>query len=140
MRRVSWLAGISALGLAACAAPPGAGPAAPAPSLAGTRWVGVAAEGVDRRHLPRLEFVREGRVSGFTGCNMLSGTWSVEGGVVRLGPMVTTKRMCIGPEMELERRLLAAMGEKAKVTQQEGRLVFTSEAGRFEFVPAPPGS
>jgi heat shock protein HslJ len=139
MKAWRWLAGLSAAGLAACAAPSGPGPAASAPSLAGTRWVGVVAQETDRRHLPRLEFVQQGRVSGFTGCNMLSGSWSAEGGTVRLGPMITTKRMCVGPEMDIERRLLQALGEKARVTQEGGKLVFTTESGRFEFVPAPPG-
>ena len=143
MRLAAWLLGFSALGLAACAAPPG-GPgissaAAAMPSLAGTRWVGVVEGAADKRHLPRLEFV-PGRVSGFTGCNMMSGTWSVEQGVVRLGPMMATKRFCVGPEMDIEKRLLAALGEKSRVTHESGRLVFTSDAGRFEFVPAPPDS
>lgn len=140
MRLARWLVGFSAMGLAACAAtPPGPG-GAPSASLAGTRWVGVVEGNADPRHLPRLEFVREGRVSGFTGCNMMSGTWTADGGVVKLGPMAATKRFCVGPEMEIERKLLAALGEKARVTQERGRLVFTTDAGRFEFVPAPAGS
>jgi heat shock protein HslJ len=134
MKPARWLAGLSALGLAACAAAPaGPGPAA-APSLLGTRWVGVV-DASDRRHLPRLEFT-QGRVSGFTGCNMMSGTWSVEGGVVRLGPLMATKRFCVGPEMDIEKRVLAAMGEKATITQADGRLVFATDAGKFEFRPA----
>lgn len=134
---------LSVLGLAACAAAPGGAgpaPAITAASLQGTRWVGVVAESVDRRQVPRLEFVREGRLSGFTGCNLISGSWSVEGGVFKLGPVATTKRFCVGPEMEIEKRVLAAMGEGAKLTREGGKLVMVGTGGaRFEFTEAPPG-
>ncbi|MDQ3027977.1 MAG: META domain-containing protein [Pseudomonadota bacterium] len=128
---------LGALGLTACAATVAPGPAvntaAPA-SLVGTRWVGVA-EGADPRTLPRLEFVREGRVTGYTGCNMMSGTYQVEAGEIRMGPIVATKRMCMGPEGEVERRFLAATG--GRVLREGGKLVFSGPgAARFEFTPA----
>jgi heat shock protein HslJ len=138
-----------ALGLGACAVAPGDGtsgspPAAPraaaalssTASLVGTRWTGVV-EGADPRTLPRLEFTSEGRVVGFTGCNMLSGAWSAAGGEVKLGPMITTKRGCIGPAGDIERRVLEALGENARVTREGGKLILTGPQGaRFEFVEA----
>lgn len=128
---------ICAIALGACAAtPPGvpsAGASAPA-SLAGTRWVGIS-EGADPRALPRLEFVREGRLTGYTGCNLMSGTWRQEAGEVRLGPIVATKRMCVGAEGEIERRFLASTG--GQVLLEGSRLVFAGPGGtRFEFNPA----
>lgn len=136
--------GVSCIGLAACAAtgPGGGSPPSP-PELANTSWVGVVEGTADARQLPRLTFSTTpaekdagGRVQGFTGCNMLSGAYKVEGGVVKLGPMITTKRFCVGPEMEYERRLLAAMGEDSRVTREGDRLVIASGKGRFEFTPA----
>ena len=128
---------IVALALAACAtapAPPAAAepaPAAPA-TLAGTRWVGVVAGDPDPRTLPRLEFLGGGRITGYTGCNMLNGAWRMEGGEMRLGPLVTTKRACLGPEGDAEQRFLAAAG--GRVTREGERLVFTGPRGeRFEF-------
>lgn len=130
------------MGLAACAAAPsgsgasaaGAGSGAGA-SLAGTRWVG-AASGSDIRTAPRLEFLAGGRVSGFTGCNMLSGTWRDEGGEVRFGAVATTKRMCLGPEGETEKMLLAAIGNDSRARREGPRLVLTAPGGaRFEFKP-----
>lgn len=131
----SCLHALSAVGLAACAATvePPASAAVPG-ELAGTRWVGVA-EGADPRSLPRLEFAREGRLTGYTGCNMMSGTWRLEAGEIRIGPIVATKRMCIGPEGEVERRFLAATG--GRVLREGGRLVLSGPGGaRFEFTPA----
>ena len=104
-----WTAAVCALGLAACAAPPGPGAtAAPPAPLAGTRWIGVVEGGPDARTLPRLEFTAGGRMAGYTGCNMMSGTWSEEGGEARFGPIIATKRFCAGPEGEVEKRVLAA--------------------------------
>jgi len=133
-----------ALALGACAnapeatAPsraPAAAPAAAPLSLAGTRWIGVVEGNPDPRSLPRLEFVTSERVAGYTGCNMMSGGWRMEGGTVRVGPLVSTKRACVGPESEIERRVVAAL---AGTVKREGdRLVFTGAGGeRFEFMPA----
>ena len=125
---------IVASALAACAAPPApSAAAAPQPaSLAGTRWVGVVAGEPDPRTLPRLEFLGGGRVTGYTGCNMLNGAWRLEGAEVRLGPLVTTKRACVGPEGDAEQRFLAASG--GRVTREGDRLVFVGPRGeRFEF-------
>jgi heat shock protein HslJ len=135
--------GICLIGLSACAAAPaGSAPAAAAgpPTLSGTRWVGVVDASTDRRAIPRLEFVREGRVTGFTGCNLLSGTWTVEGNEARMGPTATTKRMCLGPEGELEKRVLAAIADRSRITREGGKLVLVSPAGeRFEFAEAAAG-
>src|SRR5207248_9176544 len=71
--------------MAADATAAGAASASAPGSLAGTRWRGVVESEVDEASTPWLEFV-EGRVAGYTGCNMLSGTWRTEGGEVPGGP------------------------------------------------------
>lgn len=135
MRRL--LEVICATGLAACAAAPGSGPPAAAAPLEGTRWVGVVEGDPDPRTLPRIEFSAGGRMAGYTGCNMMSGTWTEEGGAVRFGPIISTKRYCAGPEGEVERRLMSVMGPSARATRSGGRLVLTGASGaKFEFVPA----
>ena len=143
---VRTLVPLLAMAVASCAdapAPKAEAPAARAPapapsigaSLSGTRWLGVVAGNPDPRTLPRLEFVNAERVTGYTGCNMLNGGWRVEGATIRMGPLVTTKRACIGPEDDVERRLLASLG--GVVTREGDRLVFTGANGeRFEFTPA----
>ena len=133
---------LCALGVTACAAPTGsgAGPTAASPlpaPIAGTRWVGVVEGSPDARTLPRMEFAAGGRMAGFTGCNMMSGTWSEEGGAVRFGPIISTKRGCAGPEGEVEKRVIAALGEGARATRSGDRLVVTAASGaRFEFTAA----
>lgn len=133
-----WL-GTIAFGVVACAAAPSPSVApGPVATLAGTRWMGVIEDkSADPRTLPRLEFVREGRLAGFTGCNMLSGVWKMEAGEVRIGALVTTKRLCIGPEGETEKRFLAALSGGSRGRREGGQLVFTGPRGeRFAFAEA----
>ena len=128
---------VCATQLVACAVPAEAPAASPGAPLAGTRWIGVTDPSLDRRAVPWVEFVREGRLTGFTGCNMLSGSWSEQGGTARLAGIVTTKRMCLGPADEVEKRVLAAMSAESRVSREGERLVFTAPGGaRFEFTPA----
>jgi heat shock protein HslJ len=136
-----WLLLLCALGVVACAVPPGptasAAPPPPAAPLTGTRWVGVVEGGPDARTLPRLELTSNGRLAGFTGCNMMSGTWTEEGGAVRFGPIISTKRFCAGPEGEVEKRVLAALAPGARAVREGERLVLIAPSGaRFEFSPA----
>ena len=99
--------------------------------------MGVIDPSLDKRSAPWLEFIREGRLSGFTGCNLLSGGWRMEGGQIRIGPLATTKRGCLGPEGDIERRVLAALSEQSRVTRDGAKLVFLGSSGaRFEFVEA----
>jgi len=134
-----------AAGMSACAAPPqsggapqGAAPVAAAPaSLAGTRWVGVVDASIDARITPWLEFMPEGRMSGFSGCNLLNGGWRNEGGQIRIGPLVMTKRGCMGPAGDLERRVLAALNDQGRASREGAKLVVVGPGGeRFEFIPA----
>ena len=82
-----------ALAASACAAPALEAQPAP-PSLEGTRWV-MPGPKSDAESLPRLEFTREGRVNGFTGCNRLSGSYRLEEDRLNV-VAATTKRACVG--------------------------------------------
>lgn len=129
----------SAALLAGCAAPaaaPGVSDARET-SLVGTHWIGIVDASVDRNAVPRIDFVSEGRLSGYTGCNMLSGAWSREGAAMRLHGIATTKRMCVGAGDEVEKRVLAAVNGESRAGREGDNLVFTGPSGaRFEFKPA----
>lgn len=134
-KALSWMC---ALALAACAAVPPPSSAAPEPApILGTRWVGIVGEGVDPHALPRLEFVSGQRFSGYTGCNLFSGAWEMQGADVRVGGLVMTKRLCLGAAGHVEKRFLAALGPGARGRREGERLVFTGPKGeRFAFAPA----
>ena len=112
--------------------------AAPGSNLAGTRWGGKAEGSMDPRNAPRLEFLADGRLAGYTGCNVMTGTWRMEGNEVRFGPIMSTKRGCPGPEGGVEKRVLAAMGEGSRARREAGRLVVEGAGGeRYEFAEIP---
>jgi heat shock protein HslJ len=91
----------------------------------------------DAQALPRLEFEAGGRLSGYTGCNMMSGTWKEEGGEARFGPIMATKRFCPGAGSEAEKRLMAALAPGARGVREGDKLVLIAPGGaRFEFSAA----
>jgi heat shock protein HslJ len=138
VRLARLLAGAGASVLWACAAAPGAPADSAPPALAGTRWSAVVDASTDRRSVPRLEFVGEGRLTGFTGCNLLDGTWRLAGGQALLGPVATTKRLCLGPAGEMEIRVQGVLVDGTRITREGAKLVLVGAQGaRFEFEAAP---
>ncbi len=133
-----WAAALCAAGIAGCAASAAdrsSASSAP-PSLEGTRWVmaGGKAEGGSP---PRLEFTREGRVSGYTGCNSLGGSYRLEGDRLEV-VAATTKRACLGPGGDAESRLLAVLADRPRVQVGPRSLVLTGASGaRFAFDATP---
>ena len=96
--RPLWLG--TALTLAACAGPRGAGPGGSAEPLEGTAWQladlngqpPVASQSVPT---PTLAFAaEEPRASGNGGCNQFNGPYTREGASLRFGPLVSTRRAC----------------------------------------------
>ncbi len=130
------ISGLALAALAACAAPTRTSLASP--SVAGTTWVAALAGDVDPQQKPRLEFLADGRLGGYTGCNTLGGTWRLAGDAVQLGTLVMTKRACLGPGADVEKRFLAAVNERARVVIEGTRLVAQGAGGeRVEFSAAP---
>jgi len=58
-----------------------------------------------------LRFARDSaRVAGSTGCNRLTGSFSLQGTALRFGPTATTRMACVDAQLnEQERALLAAL-------------------------------
>ena len=145
LQRTWWC--VAALALAACAAgggtrddPAKAEPAVPPATYTGTRWVAVLEEPPDPRSTPRIEFTREGNMAGYTGCNMFSGDWSMDGATVVIGKMAMTKRLCLGPVRDIEKRFTAAVHPGSRGARKGNKLVFTSPDGdRLEFEEAAAG-
>jgi heat shock protein HslJ len=104
-------------------------------TLAGTRWIGVVEPGTNDANIPRLELVAEGRLAGYSGCNLLNGAWATQGGEARVGPLVTTKRACAGPEAAIEKRVLSALSEGRLVIEGTHLVAIGKGGERFEFTP-----
>jgi heat shock protein HslJ len=91
-----------------------------ASSLGGTWNIievnGTAVVPAPGQEFPFLTFdVTEGRVSGNTGCNRVSGTFDAKAkaGTLTLGALVSTRMACM--DMSLENKVLAALNEVKKM-------------------------
>ena len=110
----------------------GGGPAAGAAALTGNAWRLQGLPGKDAKALgaagrPLTMRLEAGRVSGFSGCNRLVGSYTVENDVVTLSQLAGTMMACPEPAMALEGAFRAALG---------GPLRFSIDGDRLTLKPA----
>jgi heat shock protein HslJ len=108
------------------------GGAAGGEALTGNVWRLQSLPGRDAKALgaagrPLTMRLEEGRVSGFSGCNRLVGSYTVEGDVVTLSQLAGTMMACPEPAMALEGAFRAALG---------GPLRFSIAGDRLSLKPA----
>jgi heat shock protein HslJ len=118
------------LALAACSSSSGA--SAPAPSapatLPGTIWtvVSVGGEFVDATNPPTMDFAADGALSGTTGCNQFSGTYTVDGSKLTVSPLTMTMMLCEGPVGDGEALFAPAIqGATAWAIDADGNLLLS---------------
>ncbi|RUP35627.1 MAG: META domain-containing protein [Curvibacter sp.] len=113
--------------LSACAQAPAL------PELSDTRWQG------DGHPPTQLRLDASGQASGFGGCNRFSGRWRIEGGQLRLGPLATTRMMCLTPGGEQEGPFLASLEATRSARLEGGRLLLLDAQGQVlqTLQPAP---
>ena len=106
-----------------------AGPAeasgSPAASgLIGTWNLAEMGPTADFAHLqPTIEFGADGAVSGFAGCNTFSGSYTIDGAALALGPLATTKMACERPGSAVEADYLSALSAVTGwAVEPDGRL------------------
>ncbi|WP_405389590.1 META domain-containing protein [Streptomyces sp. NBC_01102] len=116
----------------------------PAP-LTGTTWKvtglvsgstasSLPAGAEDRAH---LTLGKDGSVEGSLGCNSFHGEATVSGSTITFGPLASTRKMCPGPEMELERAVLAVLQGKTTYGIQHRTLSLTAADGKGLGASAP---
>ena len=97
--------------------------------LANTRWV-LASFGAEGGQSPVVEgttitlnFGGDGRAGGSGGCNSYGGEYRERGDGLSFGPVVSTKRACLGePANRQEQRYLAALGAASRFELSGDRL------------------
>ncbi|MFI1396514.1 META domain-containing protein [Streptomyces sp. NPDC020681] len=110
------------------------GPSVP---LVGTKW-SVNSLVVDKKpssvpggkaKQPYLIFGKDGTVRGKLGCNTVTGTAKVTkwDPSIAFGRIATTRRVCPGPEMALERELLKILKGYVRYNQEFNGLTLTAE-------------
>ncbi|MCZ7566636.1 MAG: META domain-containing protein [Burkholderiales bacterium] len=127
-----------------CRVPSAAGPAAAATPIEGTSWrlAGLAGPDADAfSGSSPAAFVRfqEGRVSGFSGCNNFTGSYTVAGDRLTLGRLAGTMMACPDPAMALERAFHAALAGTVRYSVRGEELTLTGDSGAMlKFTPEPP--
>ncbi|HET6680823.1 MAG TPA: META domain-containing protein [Gemmatimonadaceae bacterium] len=95
-------------------------PAAPmdvSPTLENTRWELVQVADTlmvptDLRNAPYFRLVADSaRAVGHTGCNQMSGGYSVKGDSLSFSAMVMTRMACVGPGMNVEVAFTGALDQ-----------------------------
>lgn len=102
----------------------------PPTELAGTNWIFVSIGGtpVAGDRPTALQFDGN-RLSGSAGCNRFSGTYSVDGGTLKAGPLMATEMAC--PGMELEQDFFKLMTAPVSLTfADDGTLILTGSGGQ----------
>lgn len=80
--------------------------------IAGDEWriMTVSGEDVPESVAQTIQFDADGGLSGFGGCNRFMGRYELGGGI-SFGPIASTRRACINPEIShFENSLLTALG------------------------------
>jgi copper homeostasis protein (lipoprotein) len=84
-------------------------------SLLGTTWTAIEIDGQavaagEPQRLPNILLSSDGnRVSGSTGCNRISGTFTQEGAALRFGPLAATRMACVPDRSATENAFGAAL-------------------------------
>jgi heat shock protein HslJ len=108
-------------------------------SLTGTEWTAVsvntgtgAVSGLVGGVMITATFDEDGNVSGSAGCNSFSGTYTVDGDTIELGPLASTKKACAEDVMTQEAAFLAAMGNATTLTIDGDRLELRDDDGALQ--------
>lgn len=88
---------------------------------------------------PVIRFGTDGRVSGVTGCNNVMGSFTQEGGKLTFSRMGTTMMMCSPDAMKTEAAYLANLEATRGVTEADGAVLLTDEAGKVLMRLTPQG-
>ncbi|MGW6418048.1 META domain-containing protein [Streptomyces sp. NPDC055055] len=112
--------------------------------VAGTSWT-VDAVTVDGRRSAapdgaRLDFGKDGRARGNTGCNTFGAAVVVRGGGVTVTPQEVTEMGCAADRQRFEQELLKALSGRLEATTKDDTLRLESSDGRkgLELTAEPP--
>jgi heat shock protein HslJ len=117
------------------------GPNATSDALAGTQWeiLTVDGEPVVADDVPLLvTFGHDGRVSGTTGVNQLTASYSLTSDYLTFGPLATTRRAGSPAMMEQEHRIVASLAGMCSYRLDARSLAIDGPLGWVELVNTRP--
>lgn len=117
--------------LGACATPSVDAVATRPEALVGSAWLAreLAPANAPLRAVPRLQFLSPTQLGGSGGCNGFGGPVKVEAGQWQIGPLASTRKLCLGPEMDVEKQFFARIERVRAARLADGRLELQDAAG-----------
>lgn len=99
--------------------------------LTESQWLVVAINGetVQEAEVPHMRFGPDGQVSGGSGCNRFSGSYTETNGTLAFGPLATTRMACPGGLDTQEQQFFKALSQVAAVGVQNGHTVLLAADG-----------
>jgi heat shock protein HslJ len=82
-------------------------------------------------------FGADGRLSGSAGCNTYTGTYTVDGSSMSIGPLATTRIACPEPIMQQENAYLAALAATSQFMLTPDRLTLRDADGATQVILVP---
>ena len=119
----------------------GPGPNATTDALAGTHWsiVELAETPIVEAETPLVvRFGHDGRVSGSTGVNQLTASYSLTADYLTFGPLATTRRAGPPDQMEQEQRVVASLAGMCPYHLTTHTLSVDGPLGRVDLVSTAP--
>jgi putative lipoprotein len=100
-------------------------------ALAGSEWrpVRIGNAAVPQSAEIYVQFRSQGKLSGRSGCNRLSGSYRVAADSIRIGPLASTRMACAPEIMKLEAAFLAALESAATFRRDGARLALRDRNG-----------
>ena len=135
------VAPVFALVFVGMTAPDGTGPTATSDALAGTEWsiVRVGDTPVLEGDQPLvIAFGHDGRVSGSTGVNQLTASYSLTAEYLTFGPLATTRRAGTPESMEQEHRVVQSLAGMCAFELTARTLSIEGPFGRIDLVSTAP--
>ncbi len=124
---------VLALTLSACAIPAdhSNGALEKPEALMGPGWMAkeLVSANAPARTVPRLQFLSSTQVAGSGGCNNFSGPLNITGSVWHLGPLASTRKFCMGPEMDVEKQFFSALERVRSASLNDGVLGLKDASG-----------
>ena len=135
------VAPVFALVFVAMTDPDVAGPTATSDALAGTEWAIVRLGDtpvLDGDHPLVIAFGHDGRVSGSTGVNQLTASYSLTAEYLTFGPLATTRRAGTPELMEQEHLVLQSLAGMCPYVLTAQTLSIDGPLGRVDLVSTAP--
>lgn len=102
------------------------------PGLQNGEWrvTQIGGDVVPQDSAPIMSFTADGRFQGSTGCNRFNSTYELDGNLLAMTNVATTRRACDAGTMQQERRFLEAISFIEKASLEDGGVLVLSGNGQ----------